>query len=153
MSDTTEAKQIKKRELSDAQKNNLKKGMEALKAKRESLRKEQETESTTEIEPQQKVVEKKPAPVVAPVVAPQEPVITPVVAPVKERKPRVAKKNVSFDDFNNFKNELLTSLKPSTAQPVSIEKIIEKPVERIIDKQTIKYLSGSDLLDRVFFNK
>ena len=140
-----------KRPISEKQRDNLRKGMAILKAKREALRKEQEQEATSNI-PEPSVKEKPPS---------QPPEPKPIV---REKK----KKNVSIDDFNNFKNELLTSMKPSeriVEKPiekiVEVEKVVEKfvdrpvdrVVEKIVEKPVNRVISGSELLDRLFFTK
>ena len=140
-----------KRPISEKQRDNLRKGMAILKAKREALRKEQEQEATSNI-PEPSVKEKPPS---------QPHLEKPIV---REKK----KKNVSIDDFNNFKNELLTSMKPSeriVEKPiekiVEVEKVVEKfvdrpvdrVVEKIIEKPVNRVISGSELLDRLFFTK
>jgi hypothetical protein len=135
-----------KKAISDKQRENLQKGMAILKAKREALRKQQEEEATNNI-PEPSVKEKPPndAPPVKPIV-------------------REKKKKLSVDDFNNFKTELLTSLKPSeriveVEKPVEkiVEKFIDRPVdrivERIVEKPVNRVISGSELLDRLFFTK
>jgi hypothetical protein len=135
-----------KRVVTEKQRDNLRKGMEALKARREALRKQQEEEATNNI-PEPSVKEKPPndAPPVKPIV-------------------REKKKKLSIDDFNNFKNEILTSLKPSeriveVEKPVEkiVEKFVDRPVdrivERIVEKPVNRVISGSELLDRLFFSK
>jgi hypothetical protein len=135
-----------KKAISDKQRENLQKGMAALKAKREALRHQQEEEATNNI-PEPSVKEKPPndAPPVKPIV-------------------REKKKKLSVDDFNNFKSELLSSLKPServieVEKPVErvVEKFVDRPVdrivERIIEKPVNRVISGSELLDRLFFSK
>jgi hypothetical protein len=135
-----------KRVVTEKQRDNLRKGMEALKARREALRKQQEEEATNNI-PEPSVKEKPPndAPPVKPIV-------------------REKKKKLSIDDFNNFKNEILTNLKPSeriveVEKPVEkiVEKFVDRPVdrivERIVEKPVNRVISGSELLDRLFFSK
>ncbi len=135
-----------KRVVTEKQRDNLRKGMEALKARREALRKQQEEEATNNI-PEPSVKEKPPndAPPVKPIV-------------------REKKKKLSIDDFNNFKNEILTSLKPSeriveVEKPIEkiVEKFVDRPVdrivERIVEKPVNRVISGSELLDRLFFSK
>jgi hypothetical protein len=135
-----------KKAISDKQRENLQKGMAILKAKREALRKQQEDEATNNI-PEPSVKEKPPndAPPVKPIV-------------------REKKKKLSMDDFNNFKSELLTSLKPSeriveVEKPVEkiVEKFVDRPVdrivERIVEKPVNRVISGSELLDRLFFTR
>jgi hypothetical protein len=135
-----------KRVVTEKQRDNLRKGMEALKARRDALRKQQEEEATNNI-PEPSVKEKPPndAPAVKPIV-------------------REKKKKLSIDDFNNFKNEILTNLKPSeriveVEKPVEkiVEKFVDRPidriVERIVEKPINRVISGSELLDRLFFSK
>lgn len=127
-----------KRPISDKQRDNLKKGMAALKAKREGLRKEQEEESAAPVAP----------------VAPVTPVS--VAAPVTEVKSKRTynkqpkKESVGLEEFNSFKNELLGKLQP-TVKEVSVEKIVDRPVvtEKVIERE--KFVSGSELLNRIFF--
>jgi hypothetical protein len=133
----------KKKEISEAQRANLAKGMAALKAKRDARTKKEVAEE--EAPP--------PVSVPAPAPAPVAPV-APVAPEVKrERKPRVAKNYLTTEDFNSFRNELLTSFKkpeiqtPSFVAPVrDIPPIIVQPLikERLI--------SGRELLDKIFFN-
>lgn len=142
-----------KRELTEKQRSNLQKGMAALKAKREALRSEQEKDSTQPEDDAPPPQQKAPRPQARPKPTPSQPIqeiaqIKPTPPPpVRERK---TKKSVSFEDFNNFKNELLSSVK-QTERPVVTERVIEKPVERVVEKATVKYLSGSELLDNLFF--
>jgi hypothetical protein len=135
-----------KRVVTEKQRDNLRKGMEALKARREALRKQQEEEATNNI-PEPSVKEKPPN---------DAPPLKPIV--------REKKKKLSIDDFNNFKNEILTNLKPSeriveVEKPIEkiVEKFVDRPVdrivERIVEKPVNRVISGSELLDRLFFSK
>jgi len=135
-----------KKAISDKQRENLQKGMAILKAKREALRRQQEDEATNNI-PEPSVKEKPPN---------DPPLVKPIV--------REKKKKLSIDDFNNFKSELLTTLKPSeriVEKPiekiVEVEKFVDRPVdrivERIVEKPVNRVISGSELLDRLFFSK
>ena len=135
-----------KRVVTEKQRDNLRKGMEALKARREALRKQQEEEATNNI-PEPFVKEKPPN---------QPPEVKPIV--------REKKKKLNIDDFNNFKNEILANLKPTeriveVEKPVErvVEKFVDRPVdrvvERIIEKPVNRVISGSELLDRLFFSK
>ena len=132
-----------KRVISEQQRNNLKKGMAALKAKREGLRKEQEDDASDVVE--QEVV----------------PVVAPVAAPVQEVKAKRTytkqpkKESVGIEEFNNFKNDLLGRLQPQTKEvikEVSVEKIVDRPIitEKVIERE--KFLSGSELINRIFFS-
>lgn len=139
----------KKKELSDKQRENLSKGMAILKAKREAKSKKED------IEPEPTPPPVVPPPVVAPPPAPVAPPspATPVVAPEqpkKERKPRVVKNYLTTEDFNSFKSELLTSLKPnapSVPQTVIQREIV--PVAQTVLKERV--ISGSELLNKIFF--
>lgn len=134
-----------KRVISEQQRNNLKKGMAALKAKREGLRKEQEEDASDVVE---QVVA--PAPVAAPV-----PVPAPEVKVKRAYTKQPKKETVGIEEFNNFKNELLGRLQPQTKEvikEVSVEKIVDRPIvtEKVIERE--KFLSGSDLINRIFFS-
>jgi len=130
---------VVKKEISDKQRENLKKGMLALKAKREGLRKEQEEESSRADPPSSPV---------APVV--------PVVPEVKTKRTYTKtpkKESVGLEEFNSFKNELLGKLQPrEVVKEVSVEKIVDRPVvtEKVIEKE--KFISSSELLNRIFFS-
>ena len=135
----------KKRQVNEKQRENLKKGMAALKAKREQNRATQEAEAT-EVAP--------PTPTPPPEVK--------TLQTVKERKPRADKGQprvvrpapVSKDDFDNFRRELMSSLTPQERiieKPV--DRVVEKYTERVVEKPTTKFVSGSDLLDSIFFRK
>jgi hypothetical protein len=134
-----------KRVISDKQRDNLKKGMAALKAKREGLRKTQEEESAA---PAPTPV---PYPVPAPVSAPVPVAPSPEVKTKRTYKPK--KETVGLEEFNSFKNELLGKLQPKEiVKEVSVEKIVDRPIvtEKVIERE--KFVSGSDLLNRIFFN-
>tara|TARA_R110000868_G_scaffold113723_3_gene305030 strand:- start:176 stop:628 length:453 start_codon:yes stop_codon:yes gene_type:complete len=128
-----------KRVISEQQRNNLKKGMAALKAKREGLRKEQEDDASDVVEP---VVAPAPAPV---------PIHEVKAKRVYTKQPK--KESVGIEEFNNFKNELLGRLQPKEViKEVSVEKIVDRPVvtEKVVERE--KFLSGSELINRIFFN-
>lgn len=130
-----------KKVLSESQKNNLKKGMAALKAKREALRNEQESDST------QLVVESKPE------VKVQEASTIVEAKPKRQYTKQPKKEVVGLDEFNNFKNELLMKLQPKEiVKEVPIEKIVDRPIvtEKVIERE--KFISGSDLINKIFFS-
>jgi len=128
----------------------LKKGMEALKVKREALKlkKEESLRKAAAGEPlSDDEAPPKPA---------QPPPVIYVKAPrvdkgVKRSVPQYATR----EDFATFQNSVLETIKQSSAP--AVEKIIEKevPVERIVDREVVreKVLSGSEMLDKLFFNK
>ena len=141
----------KKREVSDKQRENLAKGMAALKAKREAKSKAKNVEDEAS-EPCEPVAPVKETPPIQNSLPPLN--TTPPVAPVvkKERKPRVAKNYLSTDDFNSFREELFSSLK---ATPVRSEPVAAAPIitpQQIIQPTIIKerVISGSELLNRIF---
>jgi len=139
----------KKREVSEKQLENLKKGMAILKAKREAKSKQQDNESVQE-------VAKVPEPEVPrpEVVAP--PVSEPVKEQKRERKPRVVKNYLTTDDFNNFKNELFTTLKkpePTTPLPPIKEVVKEVMKEAPLAQSVVvkeRLITGRELLDKIF---
>lgn len=136
----------KKREMSDKQKENLAKGMAILKAKREAKAKKEE----------QEIVEAPPAVAPSATVAPEAPVReTPPNPPVekqkKERKPRVVKNYLTTEDFNLFKNEILSSMKkvePIIPPPVVVTPSQPPQVVKEVIKERV--ITGRELLDKVF---
>jgi hypothetical protein len=129
--------------MSEKQKDNLKKGMAALKAKRDGLRKEQEEDSSgpAVLEP---VLEVKPEEV--------KPVAE--VATVKTKRTYKPKKQtLGLEEFNTFKNDLLTKLQPrEVIKEVSVDRIVDRPIvtEKVVEKE--RFISSSELLNRIFFN-
>ena len=153
MSDT-EPEPPKKRKATEKHLEALRKGMAAIKAKREALSKEKE-EIKSKIE-KGELPEDTPIPkekqkprntiVVKPlkVVVPEEP---PTVQSLKKaRKPHVSKVSQQLDAF---KQEMLQMVqKPAEVKTAVVEKIVEKPVERVIQKERV--VSGSELLNKIF---
>lgn len=141
----------------------LRKGMEALKAKREAMKqkKAEKDKKKQSGEPVSDSDDDTPAPKKA---------VAPAVAPVvKERKPRADKgtkrkpdeqKYASradlLNELSSFKSTLLNELKTTPVVKVE-EKIKEVPVERlvekVVEKPTTKVLTGSELLNAIFFSK
>jgi hypothetical protein len=139
----------KGRPPTEKQLDNLRKGMEALKAKRETLKakKEERERKAAAGEP---MSDDEPEP-------PKPPPPPPVLYVKPSRADKGIKKStyVSRDDFDNLKTTLLDTIKASAAP--AIERVVEKevPVERIVDREVVreKVVSGSEMLDRLFFNK
>ena len=131
------APEKKKREISEKQRENLSKGLAALKAKREAKAKSLEVVTPEEPTPP-------PAPI-APVAVQQ------IEQPkVKERKPRVVKNYLTTEDFNSFKTELLTTLKP--AQPAVLPLQLDpRPIMSPVAAPKERVISGRELLDKIFF--
>lgn len=149
-----------KRVMTEKQKAGLQKGMEALKAKREALSKEKDERKKTN-----EVLKEKGLPPVEPPLKIKGkdiqviPTVEPVEIKIKERKVRADKgskrattgtplKNITREEFD----ELKTSLKP---KETIVEKIVEKEVPVVKEKivHTEKLLSGSELLNKIFFSK
>jgi vacuolar-type H+-ATPase subunit D/Vma8 len=149
MSDTEEAPQ--KRKASDKQLENLRKGMAVLKAKREALAKEKQ-EVQTKIEkgelpedtpiPKQK---QKPRNTIVPKPLKVEPEPEPEVKPVK--KPRKAHISKVSQQLDAFKQEMLQMVQ-KPAEVKEVEKVVEKPVEKIIQKERV--VTGSEMLNKIF---
>jgi hypothetical protein len=133
----------KKREISDKQRENLSKGMAILKAKRES--KAKKDDEPAELPPTP--VAPAPAPPPAPAPAPPPPEQPKVV---KERKPRVVKNYLTTEDFNSFKSELLTSLRPN--KDPQERYVAPTPTPSAAPSTTKeRVISGSELLNKIFF--
>ena len=136
-------KQPTKRVMSEKQKDNLKKGLEALKKKREDQKKAEEEEEKMMKEHNPQALEQKQGD--AYVKAKKNRVARPAPPPFALRSELVA-----------FKNELLSMYKPSE---IVKEVVKEVPVDRVVEvvKQvevpTTRVVSGKELLDRIFFNK
>jgi hypothetical protein len=134
-----------KKPATDIQKANMAKGWEALKARREALAKAKE--EGTEPPP--------PAPK-------KERVLVPSADRAKKRNPSHI--SVVHKELEELKSFVRDNMKPTVKE---VEKIVEKEVpvdrvvEKIVDREVIKevpverekVLSGSALLDRLFFNK
>ena len=132
------------RVMTDAQREGLKKGFEALKAKREAVKAEKEGKKTSLPKPEELPIINLPiteAPANKPLVN-EVPMVIEKVLPAKKTRNRVPA--VSKNDFEAFKNDLYSKIQQ---QPV-IQPVIQKPAEEV--KQL---LSGSALLNKIFFNK
>jgi hypothetical protein len=151
-----EVKVKEKRIMSEKQKENLSKGMAALKAKREAGKKKHEEETTNVNNPEPIVPKPLPLPPKEPI-QPLEPLkeetvkkeIKPI-KPIKPRKPRVVKNLLTVEEFSSFKEELYGKLNPR--ETVSAPQIMSRPPVQRQDNQKEKVLSGSALLDRIFFS-
>jgi hypothetical protein len=132
----------KKKEISQKQRDALKKGMDALREKRKKLLDDDVVKPPTK--------DPVPEPVVAPIVAPApEPIVAPppVPAPPKVKKVRTPRpKYLTSDDFNIFKNDLFNTLRPQT-------KIEEPTIESIVRPTQPNVLSGVSYLDEIFFKR
>ena len=137
-----------KRKCSEAQLANLRKGMEAMKNKRETLAKQRveldEKKKKGEVPadtPLPKFIPK-PKVVVAKTVKPEKvemaerPVIT------RPRKERV--KQVTATDLEAMKVSILSALAPKEEKVLPVEKVVEK----VIQKERV--VTGSELLNKVF---
>ena len=141
----------KKRKASEKQMEALRKGMAAIKAKREAIAKEKE-EVKTKIE-KGELPEDTPIPKeqykprntikVKPLKVEVEP--EPVVQPVKKsRKPNVSR---VAQQLESFKSEMMTMIQ-KPVEVKEVEKIVEKPVERVVQKERV--VTGSEMLNKIF---
>jgi hypothetical protein len=128
-----------KRAITDKQRENLKKGMEALKAKRNALRGEQEVESTESISD-----------------APSSP---PTPKPSAQAQAK-SKPSVEWHKNSQVPAQMRERIVERIVEkPVDriVEKIVDRPVDRIVekivDRPIDRIVSGSALLDALFFNK
>jgi hypothetical protein len=123
----------KKRVMSDAQREGLKKGLEALKAKREAKAKAKEEAKAKLEQPIAEAIQP---------IQPIEPINnqSPTTQPLVKKRDRVPKVNVA--DFAKFKEDVIQNLSQikTVPPPVVQEKVVEKQV----------YLTGSDLLNKIF---
>jgi hypothetical protein len=152
MSDSEpEVKPVKKekKQANEVQLANLRKAHAVLKEKREKLAKEREEHEAKKAKgevpadaPAPKFIPKPKKKVESERLMAPRPVIT------RPRKERV--KQVTANDLEAMKSSILSALAPQKVE-VPVEKIVEKPVEKIVQKDRI--VSGSDLLNAVFFSK
>ena len=146
MSDTEEPP-AKKRKVSEKQMAGLRKGMEALKAKREVLAKEREVheekKSKGEIPadaPAPKEVRKpKAVKVIAPPAPPPEVVVV-------QRKPRTNKPNPMIAEMAALRAEVSALKAPS--KEVVVEKVVDRVVDKVVHKDRV--VTGSELLNTIF---
>lgn len=131
------------RPVTEKQREALRKGMEAIKMKREALAKEKEERKAQGLPDPPKVVKPTPAEPVAVVRKPRKEYVRP---PVNERK------SICRDDFNALKSMVEEIAKKPVAEKEVVKEVV-KPVEKIVEKEVVKVLSGSDLLNAVFFGK
>ena len=150
MSDSEpDAPPVKTRKVNEKQMAGLRKGMEALKAKREALAKDRE------VHEEKKAKGEIPADAPLPV-QPKKPKVVKVSAPPPEpaviqveRKKREVKVKVAVDDVKNELASLRAELSALKKPAEVIEKVVEKPVDRVVEKT--KLLSGSEMLNAIFF--
>jgi hypothetical protein len=140
----------------------LRGGMAKLKEKREAIAKEKEERVKTNdelrakglpaIEPPIKLKKKEILEMKA-----QAAVLEPVTLIVKERKVRADKgqpkaTSSTAAEFREMKAAFLAMQKPAEIKEVVREvQVPERVVEKIVEKE--RMLSGSDLLNKIFFNK
>ena len=139
-----------KKQCSEIQLANLRKGMAVMKEKREALAKQrveiEEKKKKGELPldtPLPSYVPKPKVKVVKPEVVKMEerPVIT------RERKPRV--KQVTATDLEAMKTSILTALAPKEEKEKTVVTVpVEKVVEKIVQKERV--VTGSELLNKVF---
>lgn len=139
-----------KKERSPAQKEATAKALTILRAKREAQKKQQEEEVAGIEEDKKEAV----------ITAKKEQQKAKKLVNTLKAVPPEQSPFITASDFEKFKSEVLSSLKP-VEKP--IERIIEKPVERIVERPVEKtvvkevpinrIVSGNELLDRIFFNR
>lgn len=133
-------------EVADAKKK-MNDKMAALRAKRNKL-KEVDASSDDEMAPiaagMRQIIKE---PVQQPVASQQ-----PEIKPKKERAKPVQKNYLTTEDFNTFKNDLFNQLRP-VEKIVEREKFVDKIIEKPVDRLVVQQLSGSSLLDEIFFKR
>lgn len=133
-----------KKELSEAKKASLAKMFEALKAKREQQKADQERE-TAEIKEERKQAKLKEQ----------------AEKKMKRRFPPVAQ-YVTVRDLEKFKNDLVAILPKTVYQEVPVDRIVPQPIPvpietvrekvvQVLQPPTVKKVTGNELLDNIFF--
>lgn len=137
------------RKASEAQMAALRRGMAALKTRREAISaaKEAGTFDPMNFVPKPKVIVAKPPP---------KPKADPFTGIVREkvfvpRKKQETRLNVEFAELRKTMEEFRARIEP----PPPKEVIREVPVDRIVEKEVVREtkVSGRDLLDAIFFKK
>ena len=138
------------RKASDKQMEGLRKGMEALKTRREAIQKAKEegTFNPEDFKPKPKVVIEKPPP---------KPKADPFTGVVRETVfvPRKKPEPKFRQDIDDLK-QTIAELKGQMAMPPPPKEIIkEVPVDRVVEKEVIREtkVSGREMLDAIFFRK
>lgn len=137
------------RKASDKQMEGLRKGMEALKTRREAIQKAKEegTFNPEDFKPKPKVVIEKPPP---------KPKADPFTGVVRETVfvPRKKPEPKFRQDIDDLK-QTIAELKGQMLAPPPKEVIKEVPVDRIVEKEVIREtkVSGREMLDAIFFRK
>ena len=141
-----------KSKATETQMANLRKGMEKLKAKREAIAKERE--QFDEKQKKGEIPADAPKPKFVP--EPKKPKVVMVSPPpaepeviYKERKKQERKARIAVDDVKGELASLRAELSALKAPAVvkEVEKIVEKPVDRVVNK----VLTGSEMLNAIFF--
>lgn len=140
-----------KRQQTEAQKENTKKMLVALKAKREAQKKAQEEEAEMlKAEGDELKIQAKKREYYEKAKAGKKKLPPPSERPTY----------ITAAELQKFKLEMLEHIKPikvvhKQEVEVPVEKIVEKPVvvEKVIEKPTTRVISGNELLDRIFFTK
>lgn len=129
-----------KKPATDIQKANMAKGWEALKARREALAKAKE--EGTEPPP--------PAPK-------KERVLKPTELINRKNPSQISKVHKELEDLKTFVRDNMKPVDREVIKEVPVDRVVEKIVDREVIKEVPvereKVLSGSALLDRLFFNK
>ena len=137
------------RKASDKQLEGLRKGMEALKTRREAIAKAKEegTFDPEDFKPKAKVV----------IIKEKKPVADPLTGVVRETVfvPRKKPEPKFRSDIEDLK-QTIAELKGQMAMPPPPKEIIkEVPVEKIVEREVVREtkISGRELLDSIFFRK
>jgi hypothetical protein len=148
--ESTEEKPKKKvgapkgRIMTEAQREGLKKGFEALKAKREALKAEKEAKKLPVAEKKEELPVNNQVITEAPAVKPLD--TPPALVIAKKTRNRIPA--VKINDFEAFKNDIYSKLSLPVVAPVSVA-----PVAPVAPVAAPHVLSGSALLNKIFFNK
>jgi hypothetical protein len=136
-----------KRKVSEKQMAGLRKGMEALKTKREALAKEREVHE--EKQTKGEIPADAPKPKMTPNPKPPKVVKAPEPVPevvVVQRKPRTNKPNPMIAEMAALRAEMSALKAP--AKEVVVEKVVDRVVDKVVHKDRV--VTGSELLNTIF---
>jgi hypothetical protein len=176
--DESKMEQVKKphgnkgKPRTDKQLEGLRKGVEAMKLKREQNEKKKEEdkkrrkEEFEKMRHQRKLVEEfgsdddedepliqvePPVPATEPKPHTQTPAPLPAPVPLQEFVEEKPKKNYATKDDIQTLRQLLEQLRPVEKEVIK-EVMVDRPVEKEVIKEKVVYLSGSQLLDKLFLS-
>lgn len=151
----------KGRAVTEKQMEGLRLGMEKMRLKREENKKAKEEKLARLAAGGIDSSEEEPTPKKERIKLPPKPKETKYREPRKDKGiPRkdVPTRTITRDEFEQFKNTVLEGIaskivEKEVVKEVPVEKVVEKIVDRVVEKPVDRVLSGSALLNKIYFNR